>query len=197
VSSLQRWLQARRPIRHWIPDLEALLVNPCGYLAEREVRIPPIPAGRILIFLYLFLAVGWAATALGREVPTKLLVATLGLGIGVPTVLFLLRPKELLFGPGGLEIRATTGTLICPWCLFARPGAVSWNDVGSFLWVPVDEARVSDVVLKRHGRVQRRGRAAVHVTRTGHARIPSNFQVLPSELGEVIQEIGRRFAAEA
>ena len=184
-----------RPLAAVVPDCDALLANPAGYLKERELRI----GGRRVPWWHFLLPP--ALLLFGICFPTRLGFA---LAIAAPVHLGVLIywawpvDRELVLRADGIRFRLRNTAVWCPWSLFSSPGQAFVRRAGWFdteITLPILYESVRLVVYERDGRVIHKGHHVLSeqfaFLSDHEACVPSVYAMRPQDLGDLLLHLGR------
>jgi hypothetical protein len=213
LINLIKWLdhQLQKPLFKVVPDLERLLRDPAGTLAEGPILIGSRKSYATATALGLFVAfvlgcgsVVWIIEKPAVKPPARV-KALLGLSIlGLPVasvllMLRLLRGGTMTLTPDGVEL-AYRGTVVhCPWALFNALGQPFLPGPRRFLLpvappaVPFVEARRQDMVFARGAHVQT---PQLWFPSANEAELKALYEVHGKELGGLLLALGYLLGSE-
>ncbi len=180
----------KRPIDHWVKDREALLRDPRGSLGAHPVRIPGVSIRGLLVSCTAMLALTWGISLAEGEIFVEAIMLTLFLGALMVFAVVVSRGQELVLSPRGVELKTAWARTILPWDLFVVRGEPEAKTAA--LVMPFNESAAGRIEVYRSDKLWKRGAEETGLIKGGKLRLGVPYQVAPSDLGQLLLELGPR-----
>jgi hypothetical protein len=199
-------LPAGQSLRRFLPDLEELVQDPRGYLAQEPLTIGPRQMYGLAFLFGLAGGAFLASCVITGKPDGERLALGIGLLLGAAVWLgwsLMMRGHSLVLHPDGVEVRYRDTTVWCPWALLNVDGQAFVPDADNprvGLTLPIATEALPFVELRRDDTPIAHGAEvkARQWQRVGKDTLvlPARYEVMAGELGELLLLLGRRLGRE-